>query len=174
MIRFVATLLSIQIPPVVEKLINDQALENYGSGRSNSIQRSQIENISLEDLFPEGVANRQMADCCLSGIWILHNFLDESHSISQQIHSAEGSFWHAIMHRLEGDFSNSKYWYRQVGQHPVFQTIETEIASDWDPENFVDRCQSESRQGKLSEATRRLALQEWKSLFEFCFLGAKR
>ena len=148
-------------------------MDNYGNGIPNSIQREQIESLKLEDLFPKGVTNQQLGKCCLSGLWILHNFLDESHSISQQIHSAEGSFWHAIMHRLEEDFSNSKYWYRQVGQHPVFQSIENEIASDWNPERFVDRCQLETRQGKLSDATRRVALQEWISLFEFCFLRAK-
>ena len=46
-------------------------------------------------------------------LW-LYGFLDESHSIAQGIDSAEGSYWHALMHRSEGDFSNSKYWYRRV------------------------------------------------------------
>ena len=154
-------MLSIQIPPVIENLIGQPALEKYGNGIPNSDQRNQIEKLTLTDLFPHGVSNQSMARCCLAGLWILHNFLDESHSISQQIHSAEGSFWHAIMHRLEGDFSNSKYWYRQVGQHPVFQEIADELPSEWNPSEFVDRCQRELRQGRLSDDTRRIVLQEW-------------
>lgn len=148
-------------------------MQNYGNGIPSSGLRNQIEVVSLETLFPNSVPNQELGKCCLSGLWILHNFLDDSHSISQEIHSAEGSFWHAIMHRWEGDFSNSKYWYRQVGPHPVYQAVADETETKWDPNDFVDRCQQETRQGKLTDATRHIALQEWKSLFEFCFLGAQ-
>src|SRR5208282_3154263 len=44
----------------------------------------------------------------LAGLWLWHDGLDESHRISQGLSSPAGSFWHAIMHRREGDFSNSK------------------------------------------------------------------
>ena len=64
-----------------------------------------------------------MAACCIAGVWLLHDFLDESHTISQGIDTPSGSFWHAIMHRREGDFSNAKYWFRRVGQHPVFDAL---------------------------------------------------
>jgi hypothetical protein len=31
----------------------------------------------------------------LSGLWLWHDFLDRSHEISQAVHTASGSFWHA-------------------------------------------------------------------------------
>ena len=55
-----------------------------------------------------------MAACCLAGVWLLHDYLDESHTISQRIDTPSGSFWHGIMHRREGDFSNAKYWFRPL------------------------------------------------------------
>ena len=56
--------------------------------------------------------DRTTGHACLSGLWLWFDFLDESHSLSQDIHTVEGSFWHGIMHRREGDFANAKYWFR--------------------------------------------------------------
>ncbi|MEM7478479.1 MAG: hypothetical protein AAF483_26145, partial [Planctomycetota bacterium] len=64
-----------------------------------------------------------------SGLWLLAGELDRSHSISQNDGSAEGSFWHGIMHRREGDFGNSKYWFRRVGAHPVHDQLKATILS---------------------------------------------
>jgi len=58
-------------------------------------------------------------------LW-LYGFLDDSHQIVQQDSSAEASYWHALMHRSEGDFSNSMYWFRKVGRHPVYATLHQE------------------------------------------------
>ena len=114
-----------------------------------------------------------MADCCISGLWLLHNFLDRSHDISQETHSREGSYWHGIMHRLEGDYWNSKYWYRKVGAHSVYDVV----AEGWNPEVFVDQCESvnlafnQTAAGDVSSA-HAIAVQEWKALFEFCYQQA--
>ncbi|MDQ6423573.1 hypothetical protein RB620_29605 [Paenibacillus sp. LHD-117] len=56
----------------------------------------------------------------MAGLHLLNDSLDRSHSYAQQIEDdATGCYWHAIMHRMEQDFWNSKYWFRQAGRHPV-------------------------------------------------------
>ena len=55
---------------------------------------------------PQTVRDRDMAATCRSGLWLYHDFLDEAHTISQEIETPEGSYWHALVHRREPDFSN--------------------------------------------------------------------
>ncbi len=151
-----------------------------------------LDLLTIETAFAHTtIENRDMAACCISGVWLLHDFLNESHTISQGIETPSGSFWHAIMHRREGDFSNAKYWFRRVGSHPAFVTLaekaakkDSEIASgqmqaEWNPFLFVDQCQS-AIHGPLdaSDSARSLceALQqaEWEALFHFCYQAATR
>jgi len=39
---------------------------------------------------------------------------DESHRIAQNVHTKDGSWVHAYLHRKEGDLSNASYWYRNA------------------------------------------------------------
>lgn len=67
-----------------------------------------------------------------AGLWLLAGELEQSHSISQGIDSAEGSYWHGIMHRREGDFGNAKYWFRRVGEHPVMDSLRIQVQDQRD------------------------------------------
>ncbi|WP_199622106.1 hypothetical protein [Paenibacillus alkalitolerans] len=58
-----------------------------------------------------------------SGLLLWNDDLDASHTISQDVETGTGSFWHGIMHRMEGDYGNAKYWFHRVGQHPVFPEL---------------------------------------------------
>lgn len=115
-----------------------------------------------------------MAACCISGVWLLHDFLDESHSLSQKIDTTSGSYWHGIMHRREGDFSNAKYWFRHVGRHLVFELLADNLQStSFDPFAFVDECQAAVR-GKSNAPAPCLDIQqlEWELLFDYCYRAA--
>src|SRR5256714_1764231 len=92
-------------------------------GPGNSMAKGILENLSTRDLFDAPIARQDEADALLSGLWLRYDWLDESHRISQGIESPTGSWWHAIMHRREGDFSNSKYWYARCENHPILTTL---------------------------------------------------
>lgn len=164
-----SSVLSIELPEAVSDLVSESAFSQYTVGGPSSEFENRLERLTVSDLFPGGIADQNMASCCVSGILLLHNLLDASHEISQSIPTREGSFWHGIMHRMEGDFWNSKYWYRKVGDHPAFQ----EISLNWDPYEFVDQCEAaQSKGGSALDEARHLAVAEWKALFEFCFRAA--
>lgn len=74
-----------------------------------------------------------------AGLHLWNDDLDQCHSLVQENSSPEAKFWHALLHRREGDFSNSKYWFRDLGSHPVFAKIRAQVP-EYEPLSFVDIC----------------------------------
>src|SRR5262245_45894685 len=106
--------------PAFAALLSPPRLAPLGPGTPNRAVHTQLAGLTLAKAFVgHTIADEDMAKACLAGIWLHHDFLDESHAISQEIRTATGSYWHAIMHRREPDAENSKYWWRRVGDHPV-------------------------------------------------------
>lgn len=112
----------------------------------------------------------------VAGLWLYVDDLDASHEVSQNIASATGSFWHGIMHRREGDFSNSHYWFRKVGRHPAMSRIDlagggagagTGVAQ-YDAHAFIDRVEAAHRQPHPPADLVALQRHEWLALFEWC------
>lgn len=148
--------------------------------------RDQIQNLPLRQLLQPKCSSADFL-ALQAGLWQVHDFLDESHQCSQQIEGEgadhNGDYWHAIMHRREPDYDNSKYWFRRAGQHPVFQQLPAIArqalsecsdpqaakwadrlcpANRWDAFAFVDLCQAvrRSEDSPLGLAARRIQWAE--------------
>lgn len=166
-----------------------------GSGSADV--RALLEGAAVEDVVGGPIVSSDDARASLSALWLWHDFLDESHAISQTIDTPTGSFWHGIMHRREGDFGNAKYWIRRAGRHPVFgplaaaaaeEAASPETASslagefagdfargDWDPFRFVALCERAVRSADAhdTDLLRRIARREWQLLFDHCYREAQ-
>jgi hypothetical protein len=161
--------------PAFAELISAERVMPLNEGRPPREAQPALEQLTVERAFSHAdVTDTDMARCCLSGVWLLHDFLDESHTISQEIGTPSGSYWHGIMHRREGDFSNAHYWFHRVGDHPVFTRLAMGDGSSWDAERFVDHCSRALRSqdsDKIAEL-RQLQQREWQALFDFCYRAA--
>ncbi len=168
-------------------LLAETRTNSLDGGAPNTSVRSELDALSVDSAFAgQTITDDEMAECCVSAVWLYHNFLDESHTISQNIHSTSGSYWHGIMHRREPDFSNAKYWFRKVGDHEVFGAVAdaakaaaTEMPDEaaflagqraWDPYAFIDLCESAlAGQSGTDALCRDIQQREFEILFDHCY-----
>ncbi len=58
----------------------------------------------------------QTDEKCLKAIKLaLNNDWDSAHKIVQELKSSSAQLIHAVLHKIEGDESNSRYWYTRAG-----------------------------------------------------------
>jgi hypothetical protein len=153
--------------------------------------RALLESLAPDQLLNRFTSNPHDGQAMLAGLWLWHDFLDESHAISQQNQTPNGSFWHAIMHRREGDFSNSKYWLARCTNHPSYTTMAVRAddvirpypadksifrltAHGWNPGAFVDLVEQVHNRPTDPRHSLAVSLQqlEWRLLFDHCTRGA--
>ena len=123
-------------------------------------------------------------------LW-LYGFLDESHRLTQQDSSAEGAYWHALVHRSEGDFNNALYWFRRAGDHPVQARLRAGVQEAmegrssegwqsliegprWEPARLVELCRRSAR-GELAQPAvlREVTRMEYNLLMEYVLAQAR-
>jgi hypothetical protein len=172
--------------PVTESLLQPRRLMPLGPGEANQPLGSRLKALTIDELLaPRQVHDRNMGSACLAGLWLYHDFLDESHSLSQAIETPSGNYWHGILHRREPDYDNARYWFRRVKQHPVFSTLRQDVANlagpvpeaasltrgkEWDPFAFIDLCGSSLGSGSsLEMLCRQIQQREWEILFDYCY-----
>lgn len=164
-------------PAVAAILGEGRRLAELGPGSPDPAARPKLAGFDPAADLGRPVQDREMARACLSALLLYHDYLDESHTISQDLPSATGSFLRAVMHRREPDAWNSKYWWRRVGSHAVFVPLAAAAArlgypagGSWDPSAFVDRCERERDRGTPEEnLLREVQLAEWRLLFDYCY-----
>lgn len=143
--------------PLFEALPLDQAMTRL------VVTESPGAHVDLVDEMLRSEALRD-APALQSATWLYVDELDRSHTLSQGIDDSTGSYWHGIMHRREGDFSNSHYWFNKVGHHPAMATID-----GYDAHQFIDDV--EAGHGSSPQNLIDLQRREWQTLFEYCANG---
>ena len=117
-----------------------------------------------------------------AGLLYAYDAIDESHRVVKEVTSDEGSYWHGMLHRREGDFENARYWFRRTGRLSVFSEMHARASevsplmgrqSDWDPYVLVGQCE-QARFGGDVDQKELVALQriEFTVMFDHLWLGA--
>ncbi len=173
--------------PAIADLLREPWTPPLDVGQPDPAVRARLNALSNGEAFaPHKIRDRAMANACRAGLWLYHNFLDEAHEIAQELHTPTGGYWHALMHRREPDFDNAKYWFRRVGDHPIYEPLHqtaVELAasappsavflreqSAWDPFAFVDLCAAAlAGRAPCQDLCIQIGKREWELLFDWCY-----
>jgi len=177
--------------PAFAVLLSGDRLNLLDAGRPDKDYFPQLEALAEPSAFaPHTVRDRDLATACRAAMFLYHDFLDEAHELSQNLHTPEGSYWHAILHRREPDYDNAKYWFRRLGAHPVFDPLRAEAARlaapahppaaeflvrqpEWDSCAFVDLCEAVlTEREPCMLLCQMIQRREWELLFDYCYRGA--
>jgi hypothetical protein len=136
-------------------------------------------NVPPASLFPFSPKPRE----AMAGLWQYFDCFEEAHQLADACETSNGYYWHAIVHRREGDSGNAGYWLRKTGTHPAFEPLAAEAAKiadryfanefrggEWDPFAFVSFCDRARRQPGSTQERMAMEIQraEWRILFDHC------
>ncbi|TXF90935.1 hypothetical protein FUA23_03805 [Neolewinella aurantiaca] len=84
--------------------------------------RSEFEASLTADHPPEGVSVE------IAALWWLcnHNW-QKGHDLIDRAPGQDAAWVHALMHRMEGDQANARYWYSRAGREVGTSTIGQEV-----------------------------------------------
>ena len=143
------------LAPLFDLLPLDQAMPRLvGDGGASAEACALVADLVHTPLFAK---NPTLA----AGLWLYVDDIWKSHTISQSIEDATGSYWHGIMHRREGDFGNAHYWFDRVGSHPAMKSMTGHVGHQ-----FVDAV--DQAQPETPEALVQNQRDEWQALFVWC------
>ncbi len=135
--------------------------------------------VDVAMIFPgQRIVDSDAARACVAGILLARDRFHDSHAVSQDLATAEGSYWHGILHRREPDAGNAKYWMRQVGRHPVHvglaaatRQLGAERLLDrgaWNAVRFIDACTASGGDDRQAEILSAVQAKEMELLLAWC------
>lgn len=160
------------LQPVFEILPFEQAMRAL-------VVADQTPHPQASALVAEAVASPGFVDRpdLVAGIWLYVDELDKAHAACQDLETPTGAYWHAIVHRREGDFSNAHHWLNRAVKHPAMGLIDltgggagsgTAVAA-YDAGETVDRvARAHERDDTSNPALMSVQHKEWKALFNWC------
>jgi hypothetical protein len=172
----------------IAKLLANPGPPDLGPGpRASVMPRASIDR-ALDELFRQGNLSVQNQPLIRALVLLWHDHLDAAHVIAQDVETADGAFVHGIVHRREPDFSNARYWFHRVGNHPAFPEIARNASAlldaktkhdlraklvprgEWDAVAFIDACEQAHRHADSREdqqTLRQIQAAESRTLLEW-------
>lgn len=134
-----------------------------GRDASDVVRNVLLKVFGQEPRFSGGKASA--LDLWKGGLFYALDDLDSAHRFFQEDGSPEGSYWHGMLHRREGDFGNALYWIRRAGR---IQGAGMEAG--FDPVAFVRACEKAAGAGTDPEPLLKWQRMEWAAMMQHAWL----
>ena len=165
----------------------------YSGFINDFLREAQLPRISAEEPLPDkqmiqrisGATDLEIApskgpeaNCIRSLLILAAGGVDQAHRIVQEMSTADAAYIHGIIHRIDDDFDNARYWFRRARIHPagVEMYRRAALASPtvasrrmWDPDLVTDML-ADSRSAGVTEELRAILTTEFEVLLQFLWL----
>jgi hypothetical protein len=117
-------------------------------------------------------ADGPKASCARGLLLLAAGDLDQAHRMVQEISTTDASYIHGVIHRIDDDFNNARYWFRGARIHPAGAEMYRRAAicsptvarySIWDPIQVTDMVET-SRTAGVTEELRAILTIEFEEL----------
>lgn len=160
---------------------------DLGPGPRAEVQPLQPLQVAIDAAFAKQPAPQLERQAARGLVLLWHDHFEAAHEIVQHVETAGASYVHAILHRREPDYSNAKYWFRRVRQHPCYEPLAKAAerilqasgadalrakllpGGKWDALAFVDACEEDATgrsDAKIAGALRKVQATELSLLLE--------
>lgn len=159
-----------------------EPLKCWADGIPWAIPLTKVSNPHQDAVVLEALQNRpQVAGTVIEALmWLRLGRFEPAHAIVQDANHGMEAYVHGMLHRMEGDYWNANYWFRQIHDSSLKKRIIDRFASraewqpwegDFDPALFTRACerwhQNPSQcKGWSEEDLRTLAQIEWDAVWE--------
>ena len=134
-----------------------------------------IQRIAVAEDHEIAKANGPETRCIRSLLFIAAGGVDQAHRIVQEISTSDAAYIHGIVHRIDDDFDNARYWFRRAPMHPAAPEMYRRAAANslavashpiWDPLLVTDMVKT-SRTAGVTEELRGILTIEFEVLLQF-------
>ena len=117
-------------------------------------------------------ADGPKASCARGLLLLAAGDLDQAHRMVQEISTTDAAYIHGVIHRIDDDFNNARYWFRGARMHPAGAEMYRRAAicsptvarySIWDPIQVTDMVET-SRTAGVTDELRAILTIEFEEL----------
>ena len=170
------------LPVEIKKFIDESPISLVAS-KGGPLSIAEIKSFYESEIEPQ-VNDKKFGELLYGGLLMAQDYIWEAHEIVQDYPDVEASWWHAFMHRMEGDYGNAGYWYRKVGQPAAFDSLLSAVQelafetsadqilswNEWD--SFRLNKMIDSSSGHMREELHDIHRLECLLLIKICYIKA--
>ena len=159
---------------LITDFLHDAQLPRF-SAKDPVPDKRLIERVSSAEDYEIAKTRSPEARCIRSLLLVAAGGLDQAHRIVQEISTSDGSYIHGMIHRIEGDFDNARYWFRRAGAHPAAAEMHRRAVGNsltvasrpiWDPSLVTEMVETSWAAGGTEELRAILTI-EFEVLLQF-------